>query len=263
MTTTARIFDISRLRIKTDGPGVRTLVAFCGCPLKCKFCLNADEMRDWQGQIYNPESLLEKIKLDSIYFHASDGGVTFGGGEPALYSDFIAEFKGLCESGWNLAIETSLNVPEKHIKTLADVIDKWYIDIKDMNLATYVKYTHSTNFKVIKNLRYLIDHGLSERITVRVPHIKGFNREKDIQKSIGKLREMGITDIEEFDYITEEKRFPPEEPPIMGEIIDDARPPLMGIPVNTGRRPFKKFNLLLDELYDEINSKEDENKPTE
>lgn len=34
------IFGISRHRMGIDGNGVTTLVAFMGCPLKCRYCLN-------------------------------------------------------------------------------------------------------------------------------------------------------------------------------------------------------------------------------
>ena len=36
----AKIFGIGRHRLTTDGEGVTTLVAFNGCPLRCKYCLN-------------------------------------------------------------------------------------------------------------------------------------------------------------------------------------------------------------------------------
>lgn len=40
MKTTAPIIAISRHRFLVDGEGVTTLVAFHGCPLYCKYCLN-------------------------------------------------------------------------------------------------------------------------------------------------------------------------------------------------------------------------------
>ena len=36
----APIIGINRHRLTTDGEGVTTLVAFHGCPLHCKYCLN-------------------------------------------------------------------------------------------------------------------------------------------------------------------------------------------------------------------------------
>ncbi len=39
------MIGICRHRIATDGQGVTTLVAFHGCPLRCKYCLNAQCLR--------------------------------------------------------------------------------------------------------------------------------------------------------------------------------------------------------------------------
>lgn len=40
MEKKAVVFDIGRFR-NTDGPGIRTIIFFKGCPLKCKWCSNA------------------------------------------------------------------------------------------------------------------------------------------------------------------------------------------------------------------------------
>lgn len=37
---TAPVAAIARHRLTTDGQGVTTLVAFAGCPLRCRYCLN-------------------------------------------------------------------------------------------------------------------------------------------------------------------------------------------------------------------------------
>lgn len=42
----ARIIGIARLRLSTDGDGVTTLVAFHGCPLHCRYCLNPQSLDD-------------------------------------------------------------------------------------------------------------------------------------------------------------------------------------------------------------------------
>lgn len=42
----ARIIGIARHRLSTDGDGVTTLVAFHGCPLRCRHCLNPRSFSD-------------------------------------------------------------------------------------------------------------------------------------------------------------------------------------------------------------------------
>ena len=87
-TAKASILSICRLRIGTDGHGVRTLVAFHGCPLRCRYCLN-------------PDSLKDSERKDELYYIATNGGITFGGGEPLLNSQYI---KDILELGANKLI---------------------------------------------------------------------------------------------------------------------------------------------------------------
>ena len=221
MNDHVNIFKIERLRIETDGEGVRSLVCFSGCPLKCKYCLNKSDMNKAPLSL-TPEELRDSLAIDDIYFKASSvGGVTFGGGEPSVHSEFIEEFRQLCPPEWTLYIETSLNVPKEHVKRLAKVIDHWYIDIKDMNDKIYRKYTGSSNKQVIENLQYLIGQGLSDSITVRVPLIPDFNSQGDVDKSVEALHKMGIFSEECFAY---HKKYKPDKRPPMG--IPVKEPPL-------------------------------------
>lgn len=90
---TVEIYGISRLRPTTDGKGIRTLICTYGCPLKCKYCINP---LSWNGKgkpkTYTLEGLYDAVKLDRLYWQATDGGITFGGGEPLLQAQRIREF---------------------------------------------------------------------------------------------------------------------------------------------------------------------------
>ena len=200
---TAALIGISRHRLTTDGEGVTTLVAFHGCPLRCKYCLNPQSFaQEGVWKQYDCEQLYEEVKIDELYFLATHGGVTFGGGEPALQSNFISEFKRLCGAGWKITIETSLNVPQEDIERLLPVVDRYIVDIKDMNNDRYETYTGKSNTRVIENLRWLVAQGKAEQIIVRVPHIPSYNTETDIENSIHQLKEIGLSDFDRFTYRT-------------------------------------------------------------
>ena len=199
----APLIGISRHRLSTDGEGVTTLVAFHGCPLRCKYCLNPQSLHSegiWKH--YDCEQLYEEVRQDELYFLATHGGITFGGGEPCLQSDFIDEFRQLCGQEWQLSVETSLNVAQENIEELVPIIDSYIIDIKDINNAIYQKYTGKDNEKVLHNLQYLIDHGKNEQIIVRTPVIPAYNTENDVDNSIRLLKEMGIIQFDRFTYKT-------------------------------------------------------------
>ncbi len=231
MSETANFFNIDRLRIETDGRGVRSLVCFSGCPLKCKYCPNRRDINR-AHLILTPEGLRDRLAIDDIYFKASSvGGVTFGGGEPALHGEYIEGFRQLCPPEWTLFIETSLNVPQEQIERLANVIDHWYIDIKDMNPEIYRKYTGVSNQQVINNLRFLIGVGLADKITVRVPLIPGYNTEEDVEKSLSALQELGVVSTQSLTYYVD---YTPDRETTM-------RKPTMGVPIEPKPPKFRKY----------------------
>ena len=199
--TTAKIFGISRHRLTTDGEGVTTLVAFTGCPLRCKYCLNKASWEEGRGRVYTPEQLFEEVKIDQLYFLATHGGITFGGGEPMLQVEFIKAFRELCGTQWQIVVETSLNVPFENVETLDAVLDGYIVDIKDMNPKIYKAYTGKDNALVLSNLKWILQHGDPNRIMVRVPHIPDFNTDEDVECSKKRLETMGVTSIDEFNYI--------------------------------------------------------------
>jgi len=197
----ALIFGINRHRLTTDGEGVTTLVAFSGCPLRCKYCLNKASWEPERARRYTPEMLFEEVKIDQLYFLATHGGITFGGGEPLLQVDFIKAFRELCGTQWQLLVETSLNVPFENVQALDAVLDGYIIDIKDMNPEIYKVYTGKGNALVLSNLQWLVQHGDLNRIMVRVPHIPEFNTNEDVARSMERLNAMGVVNVDEFNYI--------------------------------------------------------------
>ena len=202
-TKTCHIIAISRHRIGVDGMGVTTLVAFHSCPLNCKYCLNPQALSAsgvWKS--FTPEELYKTVRQDDLYFRATRGGITFGGGEPLLSCKEFLHLIHICKENnknWKFNIETSLNVPGVFVEMTESVIDHWIVDIKDMSPDIYKAYTGGNNAQVITNLQYLIDR--KAKITVRVPLIPSFNTEADVEKSMAILREMGINDIDRFSYI--------------------------------------------------------------
>lgn len=196
------IFGFNRLRMGIDGNGVRTLVGLYGCPLKCKYCLNPQSKAE-NSRIMRltPGELLEKIRIDNLYFQATGGGVTFGGGEPLLHLDGIEEFSGLCPSEWTLWAETSLYVPREAIKKAAELFDHFIIDIKSADENIYAAYTQGNSVVPLESLEYLIERVGPEHLTVRVPLIPGYSSIDDQKKTSQIIRRMGINDIDEFTYI--------------------------------------------------------------
>ncbi|MBQ3516689.1 MAG: radical SAM protein [Lachnospiraceae bacterium] len=201
---TMPVVSLNRHRLKTDGVGVTTLVASFGCPLTCKYCINK---RTWDPAMLpkcvqmTPEQLYDKLKIDDLYFIATGGGITFGGGESLLHADFIAAFRELCGDKWQITVETSLNVPTEKLHTILPVANAFIVDIKDMNPEIYKAYTGLDNNRVIENLKIIFKEKSQVCIRIRVPAIRDFNTKEDMEASVQILKEMGFTDIEVFPYI--------------------------------------------------------------
>lgn len=199
----APFIGIVRHRIQTDGKGVSTLAAFHGCPLRCRYCLNPQCQREDVWRTFTPESLYDEVKIDQLYFLATDGGITFGGGEPAMHPDFIARFRKICGPEWNLTLETSLNVPADNIRRLSSVINQFIIDIKETNDEIYRHYTSLSNRRALDNLQELLQEGRGDDLIVRLPLIEGYNTQEDIERSTEKLRAMGVEHFDFFTYRTD------------------------------------------------------------
>lgn len=197
----AKIIGIARHRLSTDGDGVTTLVAFHGCPLHCRYCLNPQSLGD-SGRFreYSPEQLYAETRIDELYFIATNGGVTFGGGEPCLRPQFIREFRELCGPEWRINLETSLNMPNANIKALLPVVNALIIDIKDMNPDIYRDYTGQNNTLVLENLRLIADTGRQSDCIVRIPLIPGYNTDADRDASRKALETLGFTRFDIFTY---------------------------------------------------------------
>ena len=202
MELTAPLISVARHRLAVDGEGVTTLVAFHGCTLHCRYCLNAQCLRPegvWRHVA--PADLLDEVMIDNLYFIATGGGITFGGGEPAIRSLFIEDFCRMAPQEWHFTIETALNVERHHLERLLPCIHEYIIDIKDVNTDIYKRYTGQDNCLVLDNLQWLLSHeGMAERIVVRVPHIPDFNTAEDIRRTRDYLTLLGITRIDEFTY---------------------------------------------------------------
>lgn len=178
------ILAIDRHRIGADGEGVTTLVALRQCPLHCRYCIN-DECHTMPNAArpYTASDIVERCRIDNLYFIATGGGICVGGGEPLLHPRFVHELREAMPEEWGLTLETSLCIPRTSVEAVVDDVKEWIVDVKDMNPAIYSAYTDRTNDRVIENLRFLADHGLQSKCHIRLPLIAGYNTDADRDQS--------------------------------------------------------------------------------
>ena len=196
------LFAVERLRFGVDDPGVRTLVCAANCPLRCRYCINACSWDDsFHAEPFSVHELYDAVRIDNLYSQSTGGGITFGGGEPLLYPEFLIQFARFCPEEWDMQVEASLNVPRKNLELCMDVFSHFYVDIKSMNPNTYTRYTGGTLNTVLDNLQHLLANRGAETVTVRVPLIPDFNDMKEQERSAAALRRLGVINLDLFPYI--------------------------------------------------------------
>lgn len=197
------IFDIARGSF-VDGPGIRTVVFFKGCPLRCLWCQNPESQlleaetlfypercikcgncktgdgecnslaRRTAGRYYPPRELAQIILRDKVFYETSSGGVTFSGGEPLLFIDYIYEVvKVMEEEKIHISVETCGYFDYRRFKKkLLPLIDLFLFDIKIMDPLKHKEYTGKSNEIIIRNFKKLLEAGVE--VLPRVPLIPGF-----------------------------------------------------------------------------------------
>ena len=73
-------------RSLVDGPGVRTVVFFQGCDLRCKGCQNPSTWEMKNGTEITTDELVTLLKKEVV-----NKKVTFSGGEPLMQVDAIID----------------------------------------------------------------------------------------------------------------------------------------------------------------------------
>lgn len=197
------LIGIERLRVNTDGPGIRALIAVHGCPLRCKFCINPSAVYTENWDVYTPQDVYKAVKDDAIYYRTTGGGVTFGGGEPLMYPEFINQVGQLLPKELNRWCQTSLNVPLENVIACETAIDHFAVDIKALDLDVYRAYTGGELSRVIENLAWLAEKRGTDSITIRIPIIPGFTTEADQDYAEKHFRNRGFTNIDKFKYIAD------------------------------------------------------------
>ena len=197
------LLALSRLRMGCDGKGVTTLVAGAGCPLSCRYCLNRAVLADPHPRFVSARELLDRVSIDDLYFRATGGGVTFGGGESLLHASFILRFRDVCPDGWQINAETSLAVPWPQVELAAEAVGTFIVDCKDLDADRYRRYTGGDAALMKDNLLRLLDRIGPDRIHIRVPLIPDYNTADDQAEIVEQLRDAGFTRLEAFTYLTE------------------------------------------------------------
>ncbi|MBQ9728673.1 MAG: glycyl-radical enzyme activating protein [Clostridia bacterium] len=183
--TKGRIFNIQRFSIH-DGPGIRTIVFFKGCYMRCAWCCNPE------SQAYEVQTLIEggkekivgkdvtvseimpEILSDTQYYTRSGGGVTLSGGEILAQHEFARDLLRACkENGLHTAVESSGFAEFAKIQEILPYLDLYLLDIKHADSAKHKEYTSAPNELILENAKKIAQSGVE--LIIRTPVVPGFN----------------------------------------------------------------------------------------
>jgi pyruvate formate lyase activating enzyme len=174
--------------------------------MRCAEACSIVHARQVCGRVYTEDELLDTIAEDSVYYYRSNGGVTFGGGEPMLQAEFVSHMMERCheELGINTAVETSSCAPEEKAELIYRAADYIFTDVKHMDADRHKELTGVGNAQILKNIRRAAEILDEKRQTLvlRIPVIPGLNdTEENIRETADFAKHIGnVTRIELLPY---------------------------------------------------------------
>ena len=141
-----------------DGPGVRFVIFFQGCPMRCLYCHNPDTWKVHSGTLMTAEELLALYEHNKAFYQ--NGGITATGGEPMLQMEFLTELFTLAHQR---KIHTCLDTsgicfqPEhsENYDKLLSATDLVMLDIKHIDDEKHQALTGHSNKNILAFAEYL------------------------------------------------------------------------------------------------------------
>ena len=125
-----------------DGPGIRFVVFFQGCSLRCKYCHNPDTWKIGDGKKITVDQLLDEALKYRSYMKFSGGGITITGGEPFVQPRFLIELlKGARSKNIHTTIDTSGFTNPDTAREALKYTNLLILDLKSFNPQTYKELT--------------------------------------------------------------------------------------------------------------------------
>lgn len=167
-----------------DGPGVRFVVFFQGCPMRCQYCHNPDTWDMGDGKEKLVDEILEMFERNRSFYKT--GGITATGGEPMMQLDFLTElFTKAKAMGVHTCLDTSgFSFQEnERIEKLMEVTDLVMLDIKHIDEEEHIELTGCSNHNILAFARYL--DRIKKPVWIRHVVVPGITYQEEALKNFG------------------------------------------------------------------------------
>lgn len=141
---------------------------------------------DIVGREITADELFSILKKEIRLWWNTGGGVTFSGGEPLLYPEFVEQTAGkLKQFSINIAVETSGFFHWQRAEKALELCDLIFFDIKTIDDEAHKIFTEKSNKRILANLKNLAAIS-PDKIVVSMPIIPGVTDTVEKVKSAGK-----------------------------------------------------------------------------
>lgn len=225
-----------------DGPGIRFVVFFQGCPMRCQYCHNPDTWDFNVNQKMTADEILNKY--DGVKEFLKNGGLTATGGEPMAQLAFLTElFKKAKLKNIHTTLDTSgitFDYNNLHkIDELMEYTDLVMLDIKHIDNEKHIALTGQSNEAVLNFAKYLSD----KKIPVWIRHVvvPGITYNKTYLKKLGEFLAT-LDNIQALDIL------PYHDMAVAKYENLNKQYPLKGIPPLTKEQAMDARNIILESM---------------
>lgn len=174
-----------------DGPGIRFVIFFQGCPMRCQYCHNPDTWDPGLGTEYSADELIAEFERNRSYYRT--GGITATGGEPMLQLDFLLElFEKAKQKNIHTCIDTSGITFQETNASYMEKLDRLMIctdlillDIKHIDPDGHKKLTGHSNDRILSFARYL--DRIGKPVWIRHVVVPGITDHDEYLSALGRL----------------------------------------------------------------------------
>ena len=152
------------------------------------------------GHYYQAQELVDELLKDEVFFKESKGGVSFSGGEAALYPEYLEEVANILKKRHiHLVLDTAGQWQFSSLKTLLAAIDIVLYDIKAFDNSLHKRLLGMDNELIIKNLHSLVK--MKKEVIMRLPLIPGVNDDlDDIKQRLALANELQLKQVDILYY---------------------------------------------------------------
>jgi pyruvate formate lyase activating enzyme len=145
----------------------------------CGDCVEAcpNQAMELLGRYMTVDELFREVDKDSPFYRRSNGGVTVGGGEPAMQHEFVTAFLKKCKQHYiHTAIETCGYTRAEIFEKLLEHLDLVYIDVKHMDPRVHKEITGVSNELILENVKRAC---ATRPVIIRIPTVPGISDSDD------------------------------------------------------------------------------------